>query len=274
MKNLKKIKKEKIIEKLNEKILSEQNQNEKIQQELIQLKQDLKNIHSKYDTLQVEVLQLREAKNNEPIIIAESSHPPPPSTTTRLMRSKRSAHEEDTQDNKKPKHGTPDRPAGNSGLANKPTTRKMPSKTNIDDASKPTPPIVVKDVKTKSTTSILKKRPLAPSNSADSPIVTTKLGAESTSSPVALQPPPSIQNIMSPKPSAIQRIQSFFRHTPPSASNRIVNQLKTNSAGTAYAPSSPIPASPIAVLQKSTLAMRKQTPKRRYKLRTRVNSNQ
>jgi hypothetical protein len=53
-------------------------------------------MNSKYDTLQVELLQLREAKNNEPIII-ESSHPPPPtktSTTTRLMRSKRSAHEE------------------------------------------------------------------------------------------------------------------------------------------------------------------------------------
>jgi hypothetical protein len=87
-----KIEKERLIEKLNEKILFEQNQNEKIQQELIQLKQELKTIHSKYDTLQVELLQLRETKTNEPVIL-ESSHPPT-STTTRLMRSKRSAHEE------------------------------------------------------------------------------------------------------------------------------------------------------------------------------------
>jgi hypothetical protein len=49
-------------------------------------------------------------------------------------------------------------------------------------------------------------------------MITAKLGTEPTSSPVDLQPPPlaspSIQNTMSPKPSAIQRIQSFFRHTP------------------------------------------------------------
>ncbi len=45
-------------------------------------------------------------------------------------------------------------------------------------------------------------------------MITAKLGAEPTSSPVDLQPPPSIQNLMSPKPSTIQRIQSFFRHTP------------------------------------------------------------
>jgi chromosome segregation ATPase len=71
--------KDKTIEQLNEKVLSEKNQNDKI--------------HSKYDTLQVELLQLREAKNNEPIVIVESSsHPPPP--PTRLMRSKRSAHDE------------------------------------------------------------------------------------------------------------------------------------------------------------------------------------
>ena len=125
-------------------------------------------------------------------------------------------------------------------------------------------------------------------------MLTAKLGTEPTTSPVDLQPPPlvspSIQSTMSPKPSAIQRIQSFFRHTPRNylsisiqfvhlsfplfqiiASNRIINQLKTSSAG---APSSPVPASPIAILQKSSLAMRKQTPKRRYKLRNRVNSNQ
>ncbi|CAF4006759.1 unnamed protein product, partial [Adineta steineri] len=289
--------KDKLIEQLNEKIRFEQNQNEKIQQELIQLKQDLKNIHSKYDTLQVELLQIREEKTKEPIIIIESSsHPPPPppttiaaaatatttaaaaaTTTTRLLRSKRSAHEEDAQDNKKPKHGTPDRPAGNSGLASKPSTRRIPSKTNPDDERKPTPSTLVKDAKTKSA-SILKKRPLVPSNSADSPMVISKLGTEPTTSPVDLQPPslvsPAIQSTMSPKPSAIQRIQSFFRHTPPS--NRIINQLKTNSAGTACGPSSPIkiPNSPIVMLQKSTLAMRKQTPKRRYKLRSRVNSNQ
>lgn len=69
-------------------------------------------------------------------------------------------------------------------------------------------------MKTKSTTSILKKRPLAPSNSADSPMIVSKLGTEPTTSPVDLQPPPSVQNTMSPKPSAIQRIQSFFRNTP------------------------------------------------------------
>lgn len=72
-------------------------------------------------------------------------------------------------------------------------------------------------VKTKSA-SILKKRPLAPSNSADSPMITGKFGAETTTSPIDLQPPPlispSIQSTMSPKPSTIQRIQSFFRHTP------------------------------------------------------------
>ncbi|CAF4598148.1 unnamed protein product, partial [Rotaria sp. Silwood2] len=267
--------KDKIIEQLNDKILSEQSHNEKIQQELIQLKQDLKTVHSKYDLLQVELLQLRETKTNEPIMIAASSSTshPTTTTTTRLLRSKRSAHEEDTQDNKKAKHGTPDRPAGNSGLTNKPSTRKVPSKSHTEDERKPTPPILVKDAKTKST-SILKKRPLPASNSADSPIVTVQLATRATSSPINLQPPPSIQNTMSPKPSAIQRIQSFFRHTPPSASNRLINHLKTNSAGMACAPSSPTPASPIAVLQKSSLAMRKQTPKRRYKLRNRVNSNQ
>ncbi|CAF4413075.1 unnamed protein product, partial [Adineta steineri] len=117
-----------------------------------------------------------------------------------------------------------------------------------DDERKPTPSTLVKDAKTKSA-SILKKRPLVPSNSADSPMVISKLGTEPTTSPVDLQPPslvsPAIQSTMSPKPSAIQRIQSFFRHTPPS--NRIINQLKTNSAGTACGPSSPIklPNSPI-----------------------------
>jgi hypothetical protein len=49
-------------------------------------------------------------------------------------------------------------------------------------------------------------------------MITAKLGAAATASPVDLQPPPlaspSIQSTMSPKPSAIQRIQSFFRHTP------------------------------------------------------------
>ena len=68
-------------------------------------------------------------------------------------------------------------------------------------------------VKTKSA-SILKKRPLVPSSSADSPMIIPKLGAEPTSSPIDLQPPPSVLNTMSPKPSTIQRIQSFFRNTP------------------------------------------------------------
>ncbi|CAF0818882.1 unnamed protein product [Adineta ricciae] len=279
---LDKLQKDKLIEQLNEKIRSEQNLNEKSQQESTQLKQDLKVIHAKYDTLQMELLQLREEKTKEPIVVIDPlpSHPPAPTpipatTTTRLMRSKRSAHEEDTQDNKKPKHGTPDRPAGNSGLASKPSTRKIPSRTNLDDERKPTPPTLTKDVKTKSA-SILKKRPLAPSNSADSPMLTAKSGTNSTTSPVDLhplvQPSPAISTTMSPKPSTIQRIQSFFRHTPPS--NRIINQLKTTSAGIACGPSSPLPASPIAILQKPSLAMRKQTPKRRYKLRSRVNSNQ
>ena len=83
---IEKIEREKVIEELREKLRAEQNQNEKIQQEL-------KNIHSKYDALQVELLQVRESKANEPILL-ESSHPPPTSTTTRLMRSKRSAHDE------------------------------------------------------------------------------------------------------------------------------------------------------------------------------------
>ena len=72
-------------------------------------------------------------------------------------------------------------------------------------------------VKSKST-SILKKRPLAASNSADSPMINGKLAPEPTSSPVDLHPPPSVSssipNPMSPKPSTIQRLQSFFRHTP------------------------------------------------------------
>ncbi|CAF5204541.1 unnamed protein product [Rotaria magnacalcarata] len=134
-------------------------------------------------------------------------------------------------------------------------------------------------VKTKSSVSILKKRPLAPSNSADSPMMAPKLTTPTTASPIIDLHPPSVvatsmQSTMSPKPTAIQRIQSFFRHTPPSAPNRIINHLKTNSAGMTCAPSSPTTASPIAILQKSSLAMRKQTPKRRYKLRSRVNSNQ
>jgi len=49
-------------------------------------------------------------------------------------------------------------------------------------------------------------------------MLTAKLGAQPTTSPIDLQPPPlvspAIQNTMSPKPSTIQRIQSFFRHTP------------------------------------------------------------
>lgn len=65
----------------------------------------------------------------------------------------------------------------------------------------------------------MKKRPLATSNSADSPMMTPNLAAQPTSSPITLPPPPpvamtSIQATMSPKPTAIQRIQSFFRNTP------------------------------------------------------------
>ena len=158
----------------------------------------------------------------------------------------------------------------------------------------PTPTTLIRDVKSKST-SILKKRPLAPSNSADSPLVSAKLVPEPTTSPVDLQPPalvsPTGTHPMSPKPSTIQRLQSLFRHTPRKrspdvkvclsvestfslASNRVINQLKTNSAAMAYGSPAPAPASPIAILQKTSLAMRKQTPKRRYRLRNRVNSNQ
>ena len=91
--------KTKTIEQLNEKILSEQNQNNKIQQESIQLKHELKSIHGKYDTLQMELLQLREARTNEPILIDEPSSitavvVPPVAPVTRVLRSKRSVHED------------------------------------------------------------------------------------------------------------------------------------------------------------------------------------
>jgi len=76
----------KTIESLNEKLLAERTQNEKLQQEL-------KTIHSKYDALQVEVLHLRETKAKEPVVV-EPPPPPQPTTTTRTMRSKRSVHEE------------------------------------------------------------------------------------------------------------------------------------------------------------------------------------
>lgn len=154
-------------------------------------------------------------------------------------------------------------------------------------------------VKSKST-SVLKKRPLAPSNSADSPMVSAKLIPEATTSPIDLQPAsmvssPALGSTLSPKPSTIQRFQSLFKNTPRPffiswllrkktkirlffeivlASNRTITQLKSGSTGMGFGPSSPLTASPIAVLQKTSLAMRKQTPKRRYRLRNRVNSNQ
>jgi len=49
----------------NEKIQIEQNLNKKIQQDLIQLKQELKTIHIKYDSLQIEMLAMHKANNND-----------------------------------------------------------------------------------------------------------------------------------------------------------------------------------------------------------------
>jgi hypothetical protein len=43
----------------------EQNLNKKIQQDLIQLKQELKSIHMKYDSLQIEMLAMHKANNND-----------------------------------------------------------------------------------------------------------------------------------------------------------------------------------------------------------------
>lgn len=60
----------------------------------------MKTINTKYDAIQVELLQLRETKASEPVVVVAaepttSSNPlPPPTPATRTLRSKRSAHEE------------------------------------------------------------------------------------------------------------------------------------------------------------------------------------
>lgn len=53
----------------DEKIQIEQNLNKKIQQDVIQLKQDLKSIHIKYDSLQIEMLAMHKANNNDMSLI-------------------------------------------------------------------------------------------------------------------------------------------------------------------------------------------------------------
>lgn len=78
---------EKIIDELREKLRAEQNQNEKIQQ-------DLKNTRSRHDALQVELLDLRKSKANEPVHVESTRPTTSTTTTTRLMRSKRSAHDD------------------------------------------------------------------------------------------------------------------------------------------------------------------------------------
>jgi hypothetical protein len=49
----------------DERIKVEQNLNKKIQQDLIQSKQDLKAIHMRYDSLQIEMLAMHKANNND-----------------------------------------------------------------------------------------------------------------------------------------------------------------------------------------------------------------
>jgi hypothetical protein len=49
----------------DEKNHQEQNLNKKMQQDIIQLKQELKSIHMKYDSLQIEMLAMHKANNND-----------------------------------------------------------------------------------------------------------------------------------------------------------------------------------------------------------------
>jgi chromosome segregation ATPase len=53
----------------DEKIKIEQNFNKKTQQDLIQLKQELKSIHMRYDSLQIEMLEMHKANNNDASLI-------------------------------------------------------------------------------------------------------------------------------------------------------------------------------------------------------------
>lgn len=145
-----KIEKNKIIEQLNEKLLFEQKQNEKVLNDLSQMKSELKGVHSKYDALQVELLQVRAAKNNEPIGVRENISNNSIPNNSRLLRSKRSANEEvrtrknqrfclsqrfffvkELQENKKPKPGTPDRSVSAANILRKPSNRKIPTKINV-----------------------------------------------------------------------------------------------------------------------------------------------
>lgn len=47
----------------------EQNLNKKLQQDVLQMKQDLKSIHSRYDSLQIEMLAMHQANQNESSLI-------------------------------------------------------------------------------------------------------------------------------------------------------------------------------------------------------------
>jgi len=53
----------------DEKIKIEQNLNKKLQQDSIQLKQELKSIHMRYDSLQIEMLAMHKANNNDVSLI-------------------------------------------------------------------------------------------------------------------------------------------------------------------------------------------------------------
>lgn len=47
----------------------EQNLNKKLQQDILQMKQDLKSIHSRYDSLQIEMLAMHQANQNESSLV-------------------------------------------------------------------------------------------------------------------------------------------------------------------------------------------------------------
>ncbi|CAF1286216.1 unnamed protein product [Adineta ricciae] len=53
----------------DEKLLTEQTGNKKMQQDLIQLRQELKSIHMRYDALQIEMLAMHKANNNDVSLI-------------------------------------------------------------------------------------------------------------------------------------------------------------------------------------------------------------
>jgi hypothetical protein len=49
----------------DDKMKIEQNLNKKFQQDILQLKQELKSIHIRYDSLQIEMLEMHKANNND-----------------------------------------------------------------------------------------------------------------------------------------------------------------------------------------------------------------